>query len=80
MELPSKIQTETESLKNAIGVKSGQVTGTVSMAIVALGIAISKGWQLFLATLAIAPVWFVACMFLAKITIAGFIGTTMAYN
>jgi len=80
MELPSKIQTETESLKNAIGVKSGQVTLTLSMAIVALGISISKGWQLFLATLCIAPVWFLACMFLAKITMAGHIETMMAYN
>ena len=50
------------------------------MAIVALAIAVSKGWQLFLATLLIAPMWFLACMFLAKITMAGYIETMMAYN
>jgi len=50
------------------------------MAVVSLGISISKGWQLFLATLAIAPFWLLACAFLAKITIAGTSETTNAYN
>ena len=53
---------------------------TISMAIIAMAIAISKGWQLFLAILLIAPVWYLACMLLAKIGMAGYIETMMAYN
>jgi ABC-type multidrug transport system fused ATPase/permease subunit len=50
------------------------------MSIVAMAIAISKGWQLFLATLLIAPLWFFACTLLVKISIAGYMESMMAYN
>lgn len=50
------------------------------MAIVAFAIAVIKGWQLFLAILIIAPVWFLACILGEKVEMEGYTETMMAYN
>lgn len=80
MALPSKIAIETLAVKEAIGAKSGQVTFTVSMTIAAMAIAFSRGWQLFLSILLIAPFWLIACLLLVKISISGYTESTAAYT